>query len=127
MKEKKQSQQKRSRKLPIFSGLITGFVNGFFGSGGGMIAVQTMEQNGFESKRAHATSILSILPLSMVSTAVYLIKGNLGFSANHWALLAGACAGGLLGAVLLGKLSAKWVDHLFTALMLISGLRMVFA
>jgi len=92
-----------------------------------MIAVQTMEQDGFESKHAHATSILTILPLSLISAAAYLVKGRLSFAADHWALLAGAAAGGLLGALLLSRLSAKWVDHLFTALMLISGLRMVFS
>lgn len=44
-----------------------------------------------------------------------------------WMLLAGGAAGGFLGALLLDKLSAGWVNVLFTVLILISGIRMLFA
>lgn len=109
------------------AGIAAGLVNGFFGSGGGMITVESMERMGVSGKNAHATSILMILPLSAGSAAVYFFQGDLAFSPDHLALLGGAAAGGLLGAFLLGRLRAKWIDHLFTALMLFSGIRMLFA
>ena len=41
-------------------------------------------------------------------------------------LLGGACAGGLIGAMLLGKLKGDIVDAIFTLLILASGVRMLF-
>ena len=92
-----------------------------------MIAVESMERSGFESTRAHASSILAILPLSIVSAAVYFMRGSMSFHNETLFLLGGASIGGILGALLLGKLSAKWIDGIFTALMLAAGVRMVFA
>jgi len=92
-----------------------------------MIAVESLERSGCDSKRAHASSIFAILPLSVVSAAVYWLRGNMSFREESLWLLAGASIGGLLGALLLGKLTKKLIDWLFTALMLFSGVRMVFA
>lgn len=118
--------KKRSIRLGML-GIATGLINGFFGSGGGMIAVESLERNGIDSKEAHATSILAILPLSIISSAVYYLRGSFSFRRETVSLLIGAAIGGLIGAMLLGRLSAKWIDLLFTLLMLISGIRMVFA
>ncbi len=127
MKQKDISGISKKRSLLGILGFAAGLINGFFGSGGGMIAVESMERSGFESKRAHASSILAILPLSIVSAAVYYLRGSMEFSREAFFLLGGASVGGILGAMLLGKLSAKWIDRLFTALMLIAGIRMVAA
>ena len=43
-----------------------------------------------------------------------------------WFLLGGACAGGLVGALLLDKLKGEWVNAIFTLLIIASGIRMVF-
>lgn len=126
----KTTETLKNKKRSILLGMLgtaTGLVNGFFGSGGGMIAVESLESSGTESKKAHATSILAILPLSVVSSVVYYLRGSFSFRTETVSLLVGASVGGLLGAMLLGKLSAKWIDLIFTLLMLISGIRMVFA
>lgn len=127
MKKKNSSNLHKKRFILGILGLLMGLTNGFFGSGGGMIAVESMERSGIDSKRAHASSILAILPLSIVSAAVYFFRGNIDFGRESLFLLGGASAGGILGAILLGKLSARWIDKLFTALMLIAGARMVFS
>ncbi len=114
------------KTIKILLGGLIGLVNGFFGSGGGIIAVQSMEKLGVEQKKAHATSLLVILPLSVASAVIYFFSGNVGFDANTWFLLAGACAGGLIGAMMLDRLKGDWVDGLFTLLIIISGVRMVF-
>ena len=60
-------------------GLVTGFANGLFGSGGGTIVVPAMERFlGEEEHKAHATAIAVILPLSLLSLGVYLWKADLG-------------------------------------------------
>jgi len=111
----------------MLPGVLMGLVNGFFGSGGGILSVQTMEWDKIPQKKAHATSLLVILPLSLVSGALYALDGRLVWNGNLWALLGGAVAGGILGALLLDKIKTGWLDLIFTLLILISGVRMVFA
>ena len=118
--------KKFDKTIKIVLGLVIGAVNGFFGSGGGIIAVQAMEKLGVEQKKAHATSLLVILPLSIASAVIYFLSGSISFEGNTWFLLGGACAGGLVGALLLDKLKGEWVNAIFTLLIVASGIRMVF-
>lgn len=127
MKTKEQHNYKKVKMpIKILLGLLVGLVNGFFGSGGGILAVQAMEKIGLEDKKAHATSIMAILPLSIASGIIYFLNGQVSFTPDTWFLLAGACGGGLVGALLLGKLKGEWVNGVFTLLILASGIRMVF-
>ena len=60
---------------PIVIGLITGVVNGLFGSGGGTIVVPSLIFIiGLEEHVSHATAISIILPLSIISTIIYFNK-----------------------------------------------------
>ena len=118
--------KKFDKTIKIVLGLVIGTVNGFFGSGGGIIAVQAMEKLGVEQKKAHATSLLVILPLSIASAVIYFLSGSVSFEGSTWFLLGGACAGGLVGALLLDKLKGEWVNAIFTLLIIASGIRMVF-
>ena len=75
-------------------GLVTGFANGLFGSGGGTIVVPAMERFlGEEEHKAHATAIAVILPLSLLSLGVYLWKADLGavWRIALWASAGGSC------------------------------------
>ncbi len=121
--------KKQSKKLwiKIVCGLGIGMVNGFFGSGGGVIAVEAMLRLHISEKHAHASAILAILPLSIASAVIYFLNGYVPLGKETWLLFAGGAAGGLLGALLLDKLPAKWINMLFTLLILISGFRMLFA
>ena len=60
---------RKNMKMALL-GLVTGIANGFFGSGGGILAVTLLQKQGLPSRQAHATSIAIILPLSLVSLAV---------------------------------------------------------
>ena len=87
-------------------GIVTGFANGLFGSGGGTIVVPAMERFlHVEEHKAHATAIAIILPLSVLS--------------------AGGLAGGLVGAKLLAKVSGLWLHRIFGAFMLAAAVRMM--
>ena len=57
-------------------GGAVGFLNGLFGSGGGMLAVPLLEHRGLPPDRAHATSLAVILPLTAVSAGAYLFTGG---------------------------------------------------
>ena len=96
-------------------GCAVGIANSVFGGGGGMLAVPLLEKTGMPSQRAHATAILVILPVSLLTFILYAIKGIYDFSVLIPTAL-GVTFGGFLGAKLLGKLPQKTVGILFGCL-----------
>lgn len=112
--------------LYLLTGALSGFVNGVFGGGGGMIVVPMLTKLlKFEEREAHATAILIILPLSLLSGLFYASFGAVNLPVLIPAGL-GVVGGGLLGALLLGKLSSKWVTIIFSIVMAIAGAKMIF-
>lgn len=110
----------------VITGIIAGTVNGLFGGGGGMIVVpMLMIFLKKEAKTAHATAILIILPLSIVSAIFYALFGNLDVSVALPTTI-GVAAGGAIGAFLLSKLSSKYVVIIFAAVMIAAGVKMLF-
>ena len=107
------------------SGVFVGAINGLFGGGGGMIAVPILSLVLKKPTRvSHATAILIILPITIVSMIIYLVKGY--FEPIETVVVgAGVVVGGLLGALLLGKLKSKVIGLIFSVLMLIGGIRAI--
>ncbi len=89
-----------------------------------MLAVPMLSKFGLDAKKAHATSIAIILPLSAVSVVAYFIKGNITLSDAEIYLIPGA-VGAIIGAWLLGKLSDKWLRRIFGAFMIFAGVRLL--
>ena len=115
----------RSYIKTIGIGIITGFVNGFFGSGGGIIVVPALEgMMKFEKHEAHATAIGVILPLSILSAILYMRNGSLPKGYLSWITLGGA-AGGYIGAKCLPKISTLWLHKIFGVVMIIAAVRMI--
>ena len=111
--------------LLLIGGAAIGFLNGFFGGGGGMVAVPLFTSFiKLENKKAHATAIATILPLSIVSGIIYLTKG-IEFTPVFLYVGAGVVAGGIIGALLLKKLSNKILPLIFYSLMVGAGVCMV--
>ena len=113
------------KKLTI--GIVTGFANGLFGSGGGTIVVPAMERFlGVEEHKAHATAISIILPLSVLSLLIYLWKTGLGevWEIALWAS-AGGLAGGVVGAKLLRRVSGIWLHRIFGGFMIAAAVRLI--
>ena len=101
-------------------GVAVGAANSLFGGGGGMIAVPLLQKTGMSEKEAHATAILVILPVSLLSFALYALQGFYKPSVLIPTSL-GVTAGGFLGAKLLGKMPAKTVNLVFAVLQAIAG------
>ena len=81
--KKRRITDKKEKILSIILGIITGAINGLFGGGGGMIVVPMLIWlMKYEEKIAHATAILLILPLSIVSGIFYAVFGN--FDINNY-------------------------------------------
>lgn len=127
-RSKSKKNTKKSDKKTLFSvltGCLAGFINGLFGGGGGMIVVPMLTNFLFyKQKNAHATAILIILPLSIVSGLLYLSFGSMRLSVGIPVAI-GVIVGGTIGAILLSKLSSKWVALIFYFLMAAAGVKML--
>ena len=105
----------------ILFGALIGVINGFFGGGGGMVVVPLLNKVfGLEQKKAQATALFVILPISLVSTIVYLCHKSIAF-ASGWPVILGIVAGGVFGAKLLNKLNNNVVKYIFIFFMLLGG------
>ena len=108
-------EQKSAGFKSILCGAATGAANGLFGGGGGMIAVPLLRAQGLNEKKAHATAIAVILPVSLLSFSVALPVALGGF------------AGGFAGAKLLSFLPEKAVFYAFGALQVVAGAWLIFS
>ena len=110
--------------LLVFFGLTVGAVNGFFGAGGGMLAVPLLVfAGGLAGKKAHATAIAVMLPLSIASVIAY--RTALDF-AVFIPVAIGVTIGGIIGAKLLKILPEVLLFFAFNLVMLTAGLKMLF-
>ncbi len=116
--------KKQKIKL-LFSGAIIGFLNGFFGGGGGMICVPLLQKVlKLDSKHAHATAIAIIFPLSLISAFIYVINGYLQ-SLPLLTTTIGVVCGGILGAFALKILPPKAIRIIFALIMFVGGIKLI--
>lgn len=119
-----QKQTKNKAKYAA-TGALAGAANGFFGAGGGMFLVPLLVSWAkLEQRQAFATSVAVILPLSMVSAAVYWLRGGLALS-GAWPYLLGGVAGGLIAGRVFRKTDMLWLRRVFGLLILYGGIRAV--
>ena len=109
----------------LIAGGLAGIANGLFGAGGGLFLVPLLiGWIGLEEKKAFATSVAIILPLSVVSYVLFCLKGG-----NVWAdalpYLIGGVLGGLLSAKLFRRIPTVWLHRLFGLLILYGGIKAV--
>lgn len=109
------------------TGALGGLANGLFGSGGGLFLVPLLTKwAGMDQRRAFATSVAVILPLSLFSACIYWSKGALDLSAA-WPYLLGGAAGGLVSGRVFRKVPLLWLRRAFGLLILYGGVRAVLA
>lgn len=109
----------------IIIGFITGFINGLFGSGGGMLVVPALVFFlGLQDYKAHATAISIILPITLISTIVYLKNSIIKLDI---ALIVGigAVIGSFIGAKFLKKIPVPILRKVFGGLIIYTAVRMI--
>ena len=117
-------RQIKSHWKHLLIGLVTGLLNGLFGSGGGVIVVTAMEKFlRIGAKKSHSTAIAIVLILSLTSSFFYLKSGFLDWHILLTAL--GGCLGGFIGAKLLQKIPKKWLKIGFGAAIIVSAIKMI--
>ena len=117
----------KQKVLLALVGAVCGFLNGFFGGGGGMIVVPMLSLIlKLEQKKSHATALAVILPVTAVSVIAYFIRGSVEVNALTLLIFSvSVTVGGFLGALLLKKASNGFLSKAFSVLMLVAGVKMI--
>lgn len=124
----RQDKKKRLIKQSglVIGGGVVGLINGLLGGGGGTFVVPLYESMGeMDSKKAHATAIATMLPLSIVSGAIYVSNGSFPIG-KGLAVGIGTMIGGVIGALLLKKINTKLLSIVFYGIMIYAGMKMIF-
>ena len=114
---------KKHIKLAVL-GIGVGLVNGVFGAGGGMIAVPVLKKQGLDQKLAHANAVAVILPITIISAVLYLVKGNVTLI-DSWAFIPTGLIGSVIATLALQKFSNKVLQKTFAAFIIYAGVRLL--
>ncbi len=114
----------KNRLLLGLSGAAVGLVNGALGAGGGMLAVPLLRRAGLSQNKAHANAVAVILPITVLSAALYLIKGYVKVG-QSLAYIPTGLLGAFLGTLILKKISPVWLKRIFGGFMIYAGVRLL--
>lgn len=114
--------------VPVLVGIAAGLVNGYLGSGGGVVlmfayAYLYSGRAGFGAKDCFASTVISVLPMSVVSAVSYYESGRMDFQVLAPFIIPGII-GGILGGWLTDKVKGETMKYLFAAILIYSGVRM---
>lgn len=115
---------KKGTLVRAVTGGVSGFLNGLFGSGGGVIAVMQLKKQGLEETRAHATATLIMLVLSSLSLLLYALYDTVPFK-EGLSFIPGGLLGAVIGATLLKKIQAPALKKTFGGALIIAGVVML--
>ena len=107
-------------------GMITGFINGLLGSGGGLVLLLFLKRSlKLPAHKAHATSLAVMLPLSALSASIYAGSARGEALTALW-LIIGAMIGGYAGARILKRIKQRHLGKILGVVLIFSALRMLF-
>ena len=123
------SEAKKRSMLFALAGILSGIVNGLLGTGGGILTVLFLSKiyakdSSYSTKDIFAITLCSSVIMSMASLLLYLSSGCFSVSDSALYMLA-AVPGGVLGAILLEKLSSKTMKLIFALLVVWAGISMM--
>ena len=108
----------------ILYGFFAGLINALSGSGGGLIAVSAFKKAGYSQQKSQASAIAVMLPLCLISSAVYALRSYFTISDALPYLLFGL-PGAYIGAKLLGKIPDKALKNIFAVFLIYSGVKLL--
>lgn len=100
-------------------GIITGFISGFFGVGGGMILVPMLLLAGFVMKEAVAISIMQMV-FSSIYGSFLNIKKATNIIKDGLVIGIGGFVGGLQSGFIISNVSNEHLQYLFISILLYS-------
>ena len=110
--------------VAIVFGVLAGVINGFLGSGGGIIVIFALTATFPEQdeRDRFVTAVLSVIPMTVVSAFLYVFRDGVEISgSSHY--FAAALFGGVIGAWIMTRISPKTLRLIFAALMIFAGVR----
>jgi uncharacterized membrane protein YfcA len=109
----------------LLIGVLGGVLSGLFAIGGGILMIPLLAWRArMDQRRAAATSLVAIVPTAVVSSAAYLLHGEIDVVAG--ALVAvGAVAGAVIGSRLLRRLPVTWLRWAFIVFLLTIAVRLL--
>lgn len=105
-------------------GFAIGIANSLFGAGGGIIAVPVLQKAGLSKKESHANAVAVILPISLLSALLYIMKGNVTIGEASPYILTGII-GSVLGTFILSRISPLWLKRIFGIFIIYAGIRLL--
>ena len=108
----------------ILSGTAVGVINGLFGAGGGMVAVPLLKKYGLTQKEAHENAVALILPITLISAVMYLVKDYVNLKDSLIFIPTGVI-GALLGTYIIKKINPTLLKRIFGAFMIYAGIRLL--
>ena len=111
--------------LFVLLSFIGGALNGFLGTGGGILILFMLNFLTKNEKRDNfVTCALAVIPISLVGSFAYFGAGSVDFSMLSRSYLP-AITGGILGAFLFERLKVSFLNLIFGALVIYSGVSML--
>lgn len=113
----------------LLLGAAAGFVNGFLGTGGGILLLFgsyfLSRGHRVDTRDLLASTTLVTLILSAVSAVIYFRKGSVETASLPSYLIPALC-GGALGASLMERIPTVFLEKLFALLVMVAGTLMMF-
>jgi len=123
---KKERVIKIKRIKKIILGILSGFIFGFFATGGGMILLPgLMYLLKMEPTKARGTTICCILVMAISSSFFYYKSNYIDWKISLLCAL-GGIAGGFIGAKILKKVPEQILRIIFTILIVYVSYKMIF-
>ena len=110
--------------IVAIGGLLAGLCNGLLGAGGGIVLYYAMRRRAGGDRTAFQMNVAAVLVFSLISSAVYLLHGNLDIR-RTLPFLPVAVVGGFLGAFLLPRIRVEYLRLIFAAVTVFAGVRML--
>lgn len=106
-------------------GVAAGVLGGGLGLGGGFILVPLLVLAGFDRHRAHATSLAAIVFIAAAGALSFGASGEIDVAVGV-VIGVGGIVGSALGATVMNRISARALTIIFSVVLLVAALRMIF-
>lgn len=104
----------------LFIGLITGFLSGYVGLGGGFLMIPLMRSLlDYSMKQASGTSLLAILFIALSGSIAQIYFGNVDFLIGIPVII-GSIPGAIVGGMLVSRFKDRTLSFLFVGFLFIA-------
>lgn len=118
--------KEKTKKITLYAGgFLIGIINGLLGAGGGMLAVPLLSKfGGMDQRTAQANSVAVILPLTVFSAVMYILRGSVNIK-DAIIFIPTGLLGAIIGTYLIKKIPNKILKKIFAVFMIWAGYRMI--